>query len=136
MRLYASGKLEYYHLDAAKEIERMWRALGRVMFPSSRGHLPREYNLGKRNLDPFDRMGLAEVRIWQNRYLPWSKEMGAALLACHRTTKLQLTLDIVLDNYGMRTLEHHYGMRHGTAPDYLRAALERYAEIANWIRCA
>ena len=50
-----------------------------------------------------------------------------------RTTRLQLVLDVVIDNHGLRQVEGWYRMRHGTAVEHIRAALHRYAEIAGWV---
>jgi hypothetical protein len=47
---------------------------------------------------------------------------------------LQLCYDMVIDNYGPRQVERLHRLRHGLAMQGLRSALQRYAEIAEWVR--
>ena len=57
-------------------------------------------------------------------------EVVAAMASVSR---LQLVLDIVVDNNEVREVEDWYRMRHGLGLDYLQGALHRYCEIAGWI---
>jgi hypothetical protein len=50
-----------------------------------------------------------------------------------RVSRLQLVLDLVVDNYGPRQVEGWYRLRHGQALAHVRAALQRYCEIAGWV---
>ena len=84
--------------------------------------------------DPVDRLTPAEESAWRLRYRPWAREIAVTVAAgAIRTTRLQLVLDVVIDNHGLRQVEGWYRMRHGTAVEHIRAALHRYAEIAGWV---
>jgi hypothetical protein len=80
---------------------------------------------------PFERMPDRLVRLYHDRYRPWSSEMGG--LRCGGKTHLELTIDVVVDGYSLHGIETHQALRHGTASTQLRAALQRYAEIAGWL---
>ncbi len=135
VRLRGEGRLRSEHLQAAREIRRMWEAFGRGMFPTAQdpgayhqAHQRAEYN------DPIARLSLAEEAAWRARYRPWADEMSHEIVAATaRVTRLQLVLDVVVDNNGVREVEGWYRMRHGLAFEYLRGSLHRYCEIAGWI---
>ena len=85
-------------------------------------------------IDPIDRLTRLEEAAWRLRYRPWAREMAVTVAAgAIRTTRLQLILDVVVDNHGLREVEGWYRMRHGAAIEHVRAALHRYAEIAGWV---
>ena len=116
----------------------MLEAVGRGMFPTAQtmawtGKAPRTRTWR----DFIDRMSARERRAWERQYIPWTREMSfdvAAGVAClpyysgrrGGTRWLQLILDIVVDNSGLRETEQRYRLRHGTAIDYLIQELERY----------
>ena len=134
-RLHKEGRLRSEHLQAAREIRKLWEAFGRGMFPTAQdpaathqAHRKAEY------IDPIGRLSLAEEIAWRTRYRPWADEMSHEVVAATaRISRLQLVIDIVVDNNGVREVEGWYRMRHGLALDYLRGALHRYCEIAGWI---
>lgn len=135
VRLYNEDRLRPEHFQAAREIRGMWEAFGRALFPSAQNpgtthqsHRRAEFN------DPIARLSRAEEAAWRSRYRPWADEMSHEVVAATaRVSRLQLVLDIVVDNNGVREVEASYRMRHGLAFDYLRSALHRYCEIAGWI---
>lgn len=133
--LYQNGRLLPEHVRAAREVRRIWEGFGRALMPSAQtlsatGRSKRITSFR----DPIDRLSLAEEVAWRVRYRPWAQEMSHSLTAgALRVTRLQLTLDIAVDNHGLRQIEGWYRMRHGAALGHLRGALHRYAEIAQWV---
>ncbi len=134
-RLAQEGRLGREQVRAALEVRRVWEAFGRGLFPGARAIAP----VGQRTrramfVDPIDRLTVEEERAWRLRYRPWAREMAVTVAAgAIRTTRLQLILDVVVDNHGLREVEGWYRMRHGGAIEHIRAALHRYAEIAGWV---
>ena len=135
VRLAGEGRLGREQVRAALEVRRVWEAFGRGLFPAAR-HIAPVGERAKRAMfvDPIDRLTRAEERAWRLRYRPWAREMAVTVAAgAIRTTRLQLILDVVVDNHGLREVEGWYRMRHGAALEHIRAALHRYAEIAGWV---
>ncbi len=135
-RLYADGRLRPEQADAAFEVRRVWEAFGRGLFPASRMEerieQPQKQPMF---VDPIERLTPAEEIAWRTRYRPWAREMALLLAAgTVRVSRLQLVLDVVVDNHGFRQVEGWYRMRHGMAFDHIDAALYRYARIAGWIQ--
>ena len=133
-RLAADGGLSPEQVRAAEEVRRVWEAVGRGLFARAQSLAP---VAGRRRsalfADPIDRLSHAEERAWRLRYRPWAREMAVTVAAgTIRTSRLQLVLDVVVDNYGLREVESWYRMRHGAALAHVRAALQRYAELAGW----
>ena len=137
-RLAREGRLGGEQVRAALEIRRVWEAFGRGLFPAAGSIAPRAGR--KRHAmfcDPIERLTPEEESAWRLRYRPWAREMAVTVAAgAIRTTRLQLILDIVIDNHGLRQVEGWYRMRHGGAVEHIRAALHRYAEIAGWVDAA
>ncbi len=134
-KLYLDGKLDDTHVAAAQEIRRVWEAIGRGLFPRAR-QLDRIPNRGgaTRPREPADLMSQSEAIAWRDRYRPFATEMSVDILSrVSRVSRLQLTLDIVIDNYGLRQVEDWYRLKHGVAAGHLRTALERYAVLAGWV---
>ena len=135
VRLAREGRLGGQQVRAALEVRRVWEAFGRGLFPTVDTTAPIAQR-GKQAMfvDPIDRLTPAEERAWRLRYRPWAREMAVTVAAgAIRTTRLQLILDVVVDNHGLREVEGWYRMRHGGAVEHIRAALHRYAEIAGWV---
>ena len=134
-RLAREGRLGGEQVRAALEIRRVWEAFGRGLFPAARPIAPiAERRKHAMFSDPIDRLTPEEETAWRLRYRPWAREMAVTVAAgAVRTTRLQLILDIVIDNHGLREVEGWYRMRHGGAVEHIRAALHRYAEIAGWV---
>jgi hypothetical protein len=135
IRLYNEGRLRSEYLQAAREIHAMWEAFGRALFPSARypGSFHRSHRRSESN-NPIARLSLAEEARWRSRYRPWADEMWHEVVAATaRVSRLQLVLDIIIDNNEVREVENSYRMRPGLGFDYLRGALHRYCEIAGWI---
>ncbi len=134
-RLAREGRLGREQVRAALEIRRVWEAFGRGLFPAARPiALIAERRKHAMFSDPIDRLTPEEETAWRLRYRPWAREMAVTVAAgVIRTTRLQLILDIVIDNHGLREVEGWYRMRHGGAVEHIRAALHRYAEIAGWV---
>ena len=131
-RLLRQGRLHLHHAMAAEEIRSVMEAVGRGMFPSAqlgwwagrpvRRRLPSDF---------LDRMSDEERHMWERHYLPWTHELAVEIAAGLRGTRwLQLVLDVVIDNMGLRTVEDRYRIRHGRAFAYLVQALEKYARGA------
>ena len=133
-RLGERAALSAAQLRAAREIRRVWEAVGRGLVARAQSLTPRAESR-RRGLfaDPIARMSGQEERAWRLHYRPWAREMARTVAAgALRTSRLQLVLDIVVDNHGTRQVEGWYRMRHGSALAHVRAALQRYAEIAGW----
>jgi hypothetical protein len=133
-RLRQEGRLSEEQARAALEIRRVWEAFGRGLFPRTRDlDRPRRPHRGIFD-DPVERLTDSEERAWRLRYRPWAREMSVEIVAgVVRVSRLQLVLDIVVDNFGIRQVEGWYRLRHGQAYDYVRSALARYGEIAGWV---
>ena len=134
-RLAAEGRLGREQVRAAFEVRRIWEAFGRGLFPAT-NTMAAAAARGRRAMfvDPIDRLTRQEEAAWRLRYRPWAREMAVTVAAgAVRTTRLQLILDVVVDNHGLREVEGWYRMRHGGAVEHIRAALHRYAEIAGWV---
>ena len=135
-RLYAEGRLRPEHVDAALEIRRVWEAFGRGLFPASQiGDRVPQPHIKAMFMDPIDRLTPAEEIAWRMRYRPWAREMALLIVTgTVRVSRLQLMLDVVVDNNGIRDGEGWYRMRHGMAFEHVRAALHRYCRMAGWIQ--
>jgi hypothetical protein len=133
VRLRDDGRLTPEEFEAALEIRRIWEALGRSLFPSTGGLDRLRQPQQATSFDPILRMTAGEERIWRLRYRPWASEMSVEIVAgMVRVSRLQIVLDLVIDNYGFRQVEGWYRLRHGHALGHMRAALHRYCEIAGW----
>ena len=132
------GRLRPEHVRAAHEVRRVWEAFGRGLFTRAQSIAPvAERRKRAMFADPVGRLSLAEERAWRLRYRPWAREMAITVAAgTIRTSRLQLVLDIVVDNNGTRQVEGWYRMRHGAALEHVRAALHRYAELARRVAAA
>lgn len=133
LRLGGEGRLTGEEIGAAIEIRSIWEALSRALF--ARGRIVTAgigvRSTAVRSRSPFDGLGRAEEFAWRRCYKPWADEMSVEVVAgVRRTTRLQIVLDIVVDNRGLRAVETAYRLKHGTAVDHLAAALRRYVEIA------
>ena len=137
-RLFKEGRLREEHVRAADEIRRVWEAVGRSLFPSgARFDSPRQSHLRRAPKEPLQGMSDVEEVIWRRRYRPWADEMSVPIATgTVRVSRLQLTLDVVVDNHGLRQIEAWYRMRHGMGFQHLRAALHRYGNLAGWIEHA
>ena len=134
-RLHNEGRLQAEHFRAANEIRRVWEAVGRGIFPGAHkwDHAGQPHQKGMFR-DPIDRMTEAEEIMWRRRYRPWAREMSLEIAAgVVRVSRLQVVLDIVVDNYGLRQVEAWYRMRHGVAYEHVLASLNRYAELSGWL---
>ena len=132
VRLAQEGRLGREQVAAALEVRRVWEAFGRG--PRTRWRRSPVAASRRLFIDPIDRLTRQEEAAWRLRYRPWAREMAVTVAAgAIRTSRLQLILDIVVDNHGLREVEGWYRMRHGGAIEHIRAALHRYAEIAGWV---
>jgi hypothetical protein len=127
-RLVARGRLHRVHADAAEEIRTVVEAVGRGMCPTAQPTAWTGRSSGYRGPRDFlDRMSPEERRLWQFHYLPWTRDLtqaGDAVLPGGRW--LELVLEIVVENGGLRRAERRHGLRHGSALGYLATGLERY----------
>ena len=134
-RLFGEGRLRPEHARASQEIRRVWEAFGRGLFPAAhrQDRIPQPHRRAM-FIDPIERLTPAEEIAWRTHYRPWAREMSVQVVAgTVRVSRLQLVLDVVVDNYGIRQVEGWYRMRHGMAFEHIRAALHRYCEIAGWV---
>ena len=114
LHLYEKGRLRREHLEAAEEIRRIWQAFSRSLGATATN--PDTLATGRqgaRARQPIEGLTGGEEAIWRNR--------------------LQLVLDIVVDNRSFRQVEGCYRMRHGAAAAHLQTALHLYARIAGWV---
>jgi hypothetical protein len=133
LAFYKRGRLTSEQLLACEEIRMVWEAWGRGLFPSARRLDPDAPATNRRAFrDPVQRMRSHEEAAWRQRYRPWAEEMRVSVLAPTGVTRLQLILDVVVDNQGVRNLERRYGMRNGSAFTHILDSLARYCEIAGW----
>ena len=133
-RLADRGALSAAQLRAAGEIRQVWEAVGRGLFARARPLAPRIDRSGRGPFaGPVALLSDGEERAWRLRYRPWAREMALTVAAGGlRASRLQIVLDVVVDNHGVRQVEGWYRMRHGGALAHVGAALHRYAEIAGW----
>lgn len=124
------------HWDATIEIRTIREALGRGLFPIRT--LGPELDVGGPTnapyRDPLDRLSRYEEAIWRERYKPWSAEMKAIAHVGRAgpVRYLAIVEHVVIDNIGTRQADNMLGFRNGRTLAYLREALQRYAEIAQW----
>ena len=133
--LGAARRLGHDEMSAARDIRLVWDALGRSMFPSR--ELDRALASGpgySGAIHPEERMTGPEARAWRQRYLPWVGMLGQVRPVRGGPTAAQLAIAMVVDNWTPRQAEDEFGMRHGTAVRWLRAALHGYAVQAGWAR--
>jgi len=85
---------------------------------------------------PLERMDGDLLAAWRDHYKPWSVEMSGPAFEGERVTRLQLVLDLVVDNMGPRQLYDYYRIRvrRTRFAETIGEALTRYAEIAGWIK--
>jgi hypothetical protein len=143
LRLHRQGRLTIEQFQAAEEIRRVWQAVGRGLFPTA-GTLDGVARAAPgQPRHPIDRMTDSEERAFRRRYRPWAREMDSAMFCQRRASNngggrgvsyLQLVYDMVIDNHGPRQVERLHRLRHGLAVKGLRTALQRYAELAQWLR--
>jgi hypothetical protein len=133
-RFREEGRVTCEQARAATEIRRIWEAFGRGLFPRT-GEFDRTRRpFGGAFVDPVRYMTETEERAWRLRYRPWAHEASLEIVAgVARVSRLQLVLDVVVDNYGVRQVEGWYRLAHGHALEHVRAALQRYCEIAGWV---
>lgn len=133
--LHAKGRLRAEHVRAAEEIRRIWQAFSRGLGPSAVN--PEAFAGGGRSLrlrSPVDWLSDHEEIVWRKRYRPWAAETGAMPSGgVIRISRLQIVVDLVVDNAGLRQVDAWYRMRNGSAFEHLRSALHRYAELAGWV---
>jgi len=132
--LFQRGHLERIHLEAAKEIEEIFHAVSSAVFRAGMKYEPRDYDAPKRYSGSFPTESLcpSERRIYRHNYLPWANEMRGLLPAKRQVTRLQLVIDVVVDNRCVSHIERLYGLPRGkkAVTRHLKDALGRYAEIA------
>ena len=116
-RLLRQGRLRLHHAMAAEEIRSVMEAVGRGMFPRAQpGSWAGRPVRRRQPADFFDRMSDEERHMWQRHYLPWTHDLAVEIASGLPGTRwLQLVLDVVIDNMGLRTVEDRYRIRHGRA---------------------
>jgi hypothetical protein len=132
--LYGKGRLRREHVDAAEEIRFVWYAFSRRLGPSAVNLLavPAGNRSGQAR-QPIEWLTDREEIVWRNRYRPWAGEMARIHAGGIVTvSRLQMMVDLLVDNQGLRRVEAWYRLRHGAAFENLRDGLHRYAEIAGW----
>jgi len=132
VKLECDGRLDWDEAVAAYEIRALWEALSRSLFPRATDPARPAVQASRRaGRTPFDSLSAHEEARWRRRYKPWADEMSVEIVAgVGRTSRLQLVIDVVVDNWGLRQVETRYRLRHGRAIAPLRTALKRYAEMA------
>tara|TARA_R100001530_G_scaffold4252_1_gene5841 strand:+ start:5391 stop:5879 length:489 start_codon:yes stop_codon:yes gene_type:complete len=128
LRLYERRRITPEQYAAAEEIQIVWAALCRGLYPSGRGFDGRVDESGGTFLDPLDRMTVAEERMLRLRYRPWMDDVGRIRVG--GVTLLDIVLMLCVDNYSLRVIETMLGLRHGCVLGYVRNALGLYAMIA------
>ncbi|RED52134.1 hypothetical protein [Aestuariispira insulae] len=130
-KLEATGRLKSDQLMAVEDIRRIWHAFGRGLFPAARDISSPRVDGTRRFVDPIARMRDGEAALYRNRYKAWADWAGRQEIANRggkRLTLLQLTYDMVIDNWGPRQWEDCHKVRHGTATRQLALALDRYLD--------
>ncbi len=134
-RLYTAGRLKDHHAQAASQIRTVFEAVGRGMFPALRPDIwsgqPPKRRSGR---DFLDRMNAEERNLWQRYYLPWSRELiGETAAGPSGARRLQLVIDVVVENLNLSEVELKYGLKRGRAFDCLVSGLEKYAHRARLV---
>lgn len=126
-QMHVARKISDDQRDAAEEIRFVWAALGRGLMPrASDPSRPQ----GSGAADPVSTMRWAEARAWRDHYAPWAAAQGRIIVReADRLRALQLTLDVVVDNYSLDDCDRVYRLRHGTTSNVVRAALQAYAAL-------
>lgn len=114
-RLLREGRIRDEHFRAANDIRRVWEAVGRAMFPSTSSvGSPRQPHMKRNFREPAQRLSDSEEIIWRRRYRPWADEMSVPIVAgTVRVSRLQIVLDVIVDNYGIRQIESDKRAREG-----------------------
>lgn len=120
-RLFKAGKIRPEQKTAAEEICMVWEALQRGFFPSSSWiDTPIRLTGGFRN--PMERMTPLEKRLLKHRYRPWSRRESPK--------RVEMVIDCICDNYGLRELERRHGMKRGSAIGQLQISLHEYCLLS------
>ena len=119
--LYRRGRLRIEQKTAADEICMVWEALQRGLFPRS-AWVDTPIRLIGAFRNPLQRMTPTEKRLWKQRYRPWTRSEPAK--------RVELVMDCVCDNYGLRELERRHGMVRGTAIKQIQLGLHEYCLIS------
>lgn len=138
-RLFAEGRLLRQHVTAADEIEELLQAVSRGMFATARRGERVQDSPTTRDL--FDRLAPRHRRLMSDVYWPWLDWLASVPVILHlpndRTIRhanpLPPVIDIVVDNASLRSTEKRHGLRNGTGPALLRAALHRYCLLAGYL---
>lgn len=109
----------------AGELESAAREIRRIYTATVAGLMPKAVDMnGVRSAGEPMPAWLAQAK--RDRYDPWAKEMGDALI-------LSLVFDWLIDEIPMIAIDAQRRQRKGSAAKAVRHALTRYAEIAGWI---
>ena len=134
-----AGAIRSEHLAAAGEIRDMWEALttgitARSSWPSDPARAV--IRLGRRVFQaPWEHLSERRLGRWRRIYKSWSVETGRVdVVPGH--SRLELTIDVVVDGHSLAEVERRLRLRHGVASQHLRAALTLYAEMAGWLMAA
>lgn len=122
--LWAVGRIDGLHRQAAEEIRDIWAAMERGIFGRSLDDRINAVATAARNRAHLDHMTEAERLLYGERYLPWAREMAGP--------RLVIAIATVIDNWPSRTVAIEARMTVRQVHRALRRGLQRYAEIAGW----
>ena len=133
LEMLRRGTLDHEHLLAADELRDVFQAL--VSGLTSKGTPLESGRMSLRQTGPYrqpiERMPERLARLYYDHYKPWAEEMENSRYGS--VALLELTIDVVVDGHSLHDIERKQAMRNGSASKHLRAALQRYAEIAGWL---
>lgn len=112
---------------AAYEIRRVFRWVSGRLFAKA-GNMERAISGGGWR-DPSDN----ELEAYHERYKPWADEMSAR----GKQTGLpfmEVAIDLCVDSISPNKIDRGRQWRNGRAIVLIREALQRYCEIAGWVR--
>lgn len=134
LALVRSGRLDHEHLLAAEQIREVYSVL--VSNLAAKTSSPDQVRMSLKNMgpwrQPFELMPERLVRLYHDHYKPWAAEIGRRKYGTK--TLLELTIDVVVEAYSLHDIERSQKLRNGSASKPLRDSLQRYAELAGWLR--
>ena len=135
-KLYDQQRLSNAEFKAAEEIRDVLHEIGKGLSPYKA-----EEDLGTRVTggggayrDPIEKMSAKAYRQWKSHYVPWSQAIGKETVG-DGVTRLQLVLDLVIENIGPSQLRSKYGLRkrRDFVTKCVKEDLHRYAELAGFV---
>jgi hypothetical protein len=128
--LAARRKLSGEQIEAARHIERIWRAFGRHLHVQGRSYTGTAGGKRTRPTDTMRVMGEAIYQEWRKVYRPWQKAAHRTLEGANRELHADtIVLKIVVDEVLCDTLDRVYKLKPGTSLAVLNDELNEYSRL-------